>query len=189
MLADYLHSDSFGNKDQPKIRNMQVSNDSYSVTATFSLQNKPASFFWEWTRTPEVYVTARAFLPSTSVITFTLGAGLSFTTFVNTVPIHANKTLNRFALVRNLNWDTSGIFNANAWDALARKAMYKILSEDKEMVEKLQYDRLPKEYSVRADLPQIAFRKLRQQYLDLGYGVYPEEAARQYNGPGGSDTV
>lgn len=41
---------------------------------------------------PEVHVTARAFLPSTSVISFTLGAGLSFTTFVNTVPVSANKT-------------------------------------------------------------------------------------------------
>ncbi len=40
---------------------------------------------------PEVKVTARAFLPSTSMVTFTLGNGLSFTTFVNTVPINASK--------------------------------------------------------------------------------------------------
>ena len=36
---------------------------------------------------PEVHVTAKAFLPSTSLVTFTLGGGLSFTTFVNTIPI------------------------------------------------------------------------------------------------------
>jgi hypothetical protein len=36
---------------------------------------------------PEVHVTARAFLPSTSLVTFELANGLNFTTFVSTVPI------------------------------------------------------------------------------------------------------
>lgn len=52
--------------------------------------------------------------------------------------------------------------------------MIKIQTEDKAMVEKLRYDLLPAEYSVRADLPQIAFRKLRQQWVDLGY-LQPSE--------------
>ena len=29
--------------------------------------------------------------------------------------------VNRFALVRKLSWDKSGIFNNDAWDAIARK--------------------------------------------------------------------
>ena len=45
-------------------------------------------------------MTAQALLPSTSVIGFTLGNGLSFTTFVNTVPINEHRTINRFALIR-----------------------------------------------------------------------------------------
>ncbi len=49
-------------------------------------------------------VTAQALLPSTSVISFTLGNGLSFTTFVNTVPINENRTINRFALIRCAAW-------------------------------------------------------------------------------------
>ena len=36
--------------------------------------------------------------------------------------------------------------------------MLKILTEDKAMVERLRPDLLPAEYSVRADLPQVAFR-------------------------------
>ena len=36
------------------------------------------------------------------------------------------------------------------------------------MVEQLKYDQLPAEYSVRADLPQIMFRKLRQQVRGVG---------------------
>lgn len=72
---------------------------------------------------PEVHVTAQALLPSTSVIAFTLGNGLSFTTFVNTVPINENRTVNRFALIRRLSMDKLGIFNMDAWDRFARQAM------------------------------------------------------------------
>ena len=165
----YLHSDSFGNQEKPEIRNMQCTADALSVTATFELCNKPASPLWEWTKVPSVHVTATAFLPSTSSISFTLGNGLSFTTFVNTVPVSANKSVNRFALVRNLSWDKSGAFNARAWDSWARRAMLKILGEDKVMVEQLRPERLVREFSVRADSPQVAFRKLRQEWVDLGY--------------------
>ncbi len=94
-------------------------------------------------------VTAKAFLPSTSVITFTLGNGLSFTTFVNTVPVNANKTVNRFCLVRNISWDKTGLFNADAWDEFARQAMLRILGEDKVMVEELRPDLLVREISVK----------------------------------------
>lgn len=171
---------------------------------------------------PEVHVTAKALLPSTSVIAFTLGNGLSFTTFVNTVPINANKTINRFALVRKLgdNKLINGIFNAKIWDSTARQAMikcvpthtedthlqicsftvvqdsfgercsstwkvhvvciwciltwlcdacFRILSEDREMVEKVLPEHLLAEMSVKADLPQTAFRRLRQASLLLSW--------------------
>ena len=58
------------------------------------------------------------------------GMGLSFTTFVNTVPINENRTVNRFALVRNLNSPlapgaVNAVFNAGLWDRLAHNAMIK----------------------------------------------------------------
>lgn len=52
--------------------------------------------------------------------------------------------------------------------------MYKILGEDKVMVDKLAPERLAAEYSLAPDLPQIAFRQLRQEWIDMGYGVPPE---------------
>ena len=149
---------------------MQVATDAYGVTATFGLHNKPVSSLWNFSAVPEVRVTAKALLPSTSVIAFTLGAGLSFTTFVNTVPVRPGVTVNRFALVRRLAADPTGLFNARAWDGLARKAMLRILTEDKAMVEGLRPDMLAREVSVRADLPQTAFRKLRQARRRGGAG-------------------
>jgi phenylpropionate dioxygenase-like ring-hydroxylating dioxygenase large terminal subunit len=179
----YLHSDSFGNQGQPQIRDMTCTHDAYGVTAKFGLHNKPVNKLWEFSQVPIVNVTAKALLPSTSVIAFTLGNGLSFTTFVNTVPVNANKTINRFSLIRKLDADKLGIFNMNAWDRFARQAMIKILSEDKAMVEELRPDLLPREISVKADLPQIAFRKLRQEYIDMGYGVAPETVEKRYTAP------
>lgn len=176
----YLHGDSFGNGDKPEIRDMECTNDAYSITATFKICNKPVNAFWALFQVPEVNVTAKAFVPSTSYVGFTLGNGLSFITFVNTIPISENKCINRFALVRKLSWDKTGIFNMKAWDGMARDAMMKIQTEDKEMVEQLKYNQLPAEYSVRADLPQVMFRKLRQQYVDLGYLVPTENERPPY---------
>jgi hypothetical protein len=166
---------------------MHVSTDAYGVTATFALCNKAVSPLWAWSVVPEVRVTARANLPSTSVISFTLGAGLSFTTFVNTVPVRPGVTVNRFALVRRLGSDPTGAFNWGLWDGLARKAMLRILGEDKAMVEGLRPDMLAREVSVRADLPQTAFRKLRGEYLAMGYGVPPPTPAGGGGGGGGGE--
>ena len=164
----YLHSNSFGNQDKPEIRNMTCTSTAYSVEAHFKLHNKPPSVFWQWSEVPEVHVTAKAFLPCTSMISFTLGNGLSFITFVNIAPVGPNKTTVRFSLIRNLAWDKLNVFNADLWDAWARAAMVKILTEDKAMVELLRPDLLLKEFSVRADLPQVMFRNLRQEWVNMG---------------------
>jgi hypothetical protein len=52
--------------------------------------------------------------------------------------------------------------------------MYKILGEDKVMVDRLAPERLAVEYSLAPDMPQIAFRQLRQEWIDMGYGVPTE---------------
>jgi phenylpropionate dioxygenase-like ring-hydroxylating dioxygenase large terminal subunit len=181
----YVHSDSFGNQDKPEIKDMKVTTDPFSVTATFSMHNKPASALWAWTQVPVVHVTATAYLPSSSVISFTLANNLSFSTVVNVTPIDANKTVNRFALVRKLGDENGGLmeremsrlFNADAWDVFARRAMLEILGQDKGIVEKLRPELLAHEFNVEADRPQLAFRKLRQQWVDLGYGRDPDYGA------------
>jgi len=118
---------------------------------------------WEWTNTGDsVPVTARAFLPSTSAVTIELAHGVSMITFVNTVPISETRSINRFCLIRNfLGWD--------GFDDYARNQMFKILGEDKVMVEKLRPDALDFEYSLGPDGPQVAFRKLRDEWVKMGY--------------------
>lgn len=168
----YLHNNSFGNQEKPDIRGVKETEaDAWGVTSMFSLTNKPVNALWSFTAVPEVVVTAKAMLPSTSVISFTLGAGVSFITFVNTVPINEHRSVNRYALIRNK-------FNADLFDPIAADAMRKILGEDKVMVEQLRPELLEQEISVRADAIQTKFSKLRQEYIDLGYGVPPSGTSK-----------
>lgn len=67
--------------------------------------------------------------------------------------------------------------------------MLRILGEDREMVEALTPGALDVEVSVKADLPQTAFRKLRQEYLDMGYGVALPDHAGGKGKCGGSKGV
>ena len=57
---------------------------------------------------------------------------------------------------------------------------HRILTEDKAMVEELQPEALPVEVSVKADHVQMAFRKQRAFYINMGYGVPPEAASQRF---------
>jgi len=163
----FLHSGSFGNPDAPRIEGMAAKREScFSVASEFVIHNKPVSKLWEWTSPPDnsVPVVARAMLPSTSSVQIALARGVSMITFVNTVPIDERRAVNRFCLVRN--FALSKVF-----DGQARRAMHKILEEDKVMVERVRPDRVRREYSLGPDAPQVAFRKLRQEWVDLGYAT------------------
>lgn len=162
----YLHEGSFGNQDKPEIKDMAVETHDWHISAKFQIHNKPPNALWNWTATPAVPVEARAYLPSTSYVKITLGGGVQMITFVNTVPIDEKRTVNRFCLIRN--FAHQGVF-----DPFAKRAMFQILGEDKVMLDKLRPDQIKQEVSLEADLPQIAFRRLRQQWVDMGYGVAP----------------
>ena len=200
----YLHE--FGNKNTPEVKNIIMEkkiDNPYSCSGTLEIQNKPVNVFWEWTKTTRVPVAFTAFLPSTSAIKIVLGQGVEMITFVNTVPIDKNKSVNRFCLLRNF-------ARSPLLDFIARRAMLEVLSEDKTMLESLipayecdafdendenendenesdslnlygassindVYERKANKYrneiSVMTDRPQIAFRKLRKSWIDLGYLV------------------
>lgn len=156
----FLHADSFGNPNAPEIRDVETrATDPGVAEATFTLTNKPVNPLWAWTRTPEVRVTARAYLPSVSYIRFELGGGISFLTYVATVPIDAQRTVNRYALGRTR-------FPGRVFDPWARRAMEKIFSEDRAMIESLYSPEMYTERSVRADALQLLWRKQVRTRID-----------------------
>ena len=46
----YLHSGTFGNQEQPEIRNMTCSTDAYGAYASFGLHNKPVNALWDFSK-------------------------------------------------------------------------------------------------------------------------------------------
>lgn len=43
------------------------------------------------------------------------------------------------------------------------------------MIETVRPEDMRQEFSLEVDRPQIAFRKLHQEWMDMGYGVTPED--------------
>ncbi|KAJ9516917.1 hypothetical protein QJQ45_027341, partial [Haematococcus lacustris] len=178
----YVHSGSFGNPDkysmdavtsalsmqylQPEILDMDLRRDTFGISGSFKIHNKPVSPLWQWTKVPFVPVQVQALLPMTSAVRITLGFGVQMITYVNTVPIDEHRSINRFCLIRN--FATSPVM-----DSFVEQEMLKILGEDKVMVESLKPEDTPFEVSLEADLPQIMFRRLRQEWVDMGYAVSP----------------
>ena len=46
----YLHSGTFGNQQQPEIRDMTCSSTAYGVDASFRLHNKPVNALWDFSK-------------------------------------------------------------------------------------------------------------------------------------------
>ena len=106
-------------------------------------------------------------------------------TVINTVPTDANNSLVRFAHVRN--YAAAGPLWAPLrplLDHVARLAMEAVLREDKDVLDRLMMP--ARDVSSRSDKPQLAFRSLRKQWLQLGYGVPPSPAAARNVHSGGA---
>lgn len=156
----FLHGDTFGNSSKPEINNFEIifQNSQY-VHMKFQIYNKPANLLWHWTIVDNVDVDMQIWLPCTSIIKISLGSGIQMITVVNTTPINSHQSINRFCLWRNFaQWDFLDIF--------AYKAMIQILEQDKYMVEQLKPEQSLQEISLQSDMPQIAYRKLRQNVMD-----------------------
>jgi hypothetical protein len=77
-----------------------------------------------------------------------------------------------------------GFFKGNWADGDARKRVFKIFNQDKPVVqaqrpEILPYD-LGAELHVKSDLIQIAYRKTRQKFIDMGWGIDRHKITSEY---------
>ncbi|KAF6265516.1 hypothetical protein COO60DRAFT_1623882 [Scenedesmus sp. NREL 46B-D3] len=185
----YLHGDSFGNAEKPAVMDMATTRDTFETACDFRIHNKPVNKMWEWTAVPSVPVNARAMLPSSSSVTIELAHGVKMITFVNTSVAVFGRTAAADVVFRTVvkacsrhpprllrlhtHWLTCCLPFADCRSP--RSNMLKILGEDKVMVDRLAPQRLEQEYSLAPDAPQIAFRQLRQSWVDMGYAVPAED--------------
>jgi hypothetical protein len=168
----WVHGGSFGNRDEPEIEDYEVEVGELTAGATISFKPQPVKGLWKRLykkdkEQPPVLVTNTWWMPNVTLLEVRLPFGFQ-RLFNAHVPINENKTITKWQLLRD--------FFMWSWaDRDAARRVVKIFNEDNPMVmaqrpELLPYD-LGAELHVKSDAIQVAFRKTRAKYFDMGYGI------------------
>lgn len=165
----FVHRNSFGNVDHPQIDDHEVVADAWSCSASTTLMPPKPKGLWALLRRKRapVRATVTVHMPNITRLELDLGAWKTVVIDSN-VPVDEHTTRTLYIQYRN--------FFTGRWaDRDARRRMLKIFLEDQPTVESIRPELLPydigAELHLRSDAMGIAYRKLRNHYLDLGWGV------------------
>ena len=171
----FVHSGSFGNKDQPEIADFdldEVRSNGYlaSVTATVDLEPPRPSGLWRFIAKkdrPPVRTTTGFYPPNVSMLIVRLPMG-EIRIFTAAVPRDEQVTVSKFAMLRT--FFTGGWADKNSYERTV-----KIFKEDQPTVEGQRPELLPFDLSaelhVKSDSIQLAYRRWRQEQIDKGWGL------------------
>ena len=168
----WVHGSAFGNRERPEVEEYEPVVTPWMAEATVRL-NPPArnvKGIWKkiYSSDPKDIVTSTAwFLPSLNRIHVRLPMG-DMIIYDTNVPIDENTTLTKFIAFRS--------FFTGAWaDRDAVRRTLKIFKQDQAVVEGQRPELLPQDISgelhMRSDAMSIAYRRRRQELLDLGWGI------------------
>lgn len=181
----FVHSGSFGNKDQPEIQDFdldesRVNGHLASVTATVDLEPPRPSGMWRFISKkdrPPVSTSTGFYPPNVSMLIVRLPMG-EIRIFTAAVPRDEHVTVSKFCMLRT--FFTGGWADKNSYDRTI-----KIFLEDQPTVEGQRPELLPFDLSaelhVKSDSIQLAYRRWRQEQIDKGWGLETpsdEEAMR-----------
>lgn len=165
----FVHRGSFGNLEQPEIDDYEVVGDDYSGRATAVLMPPLPRGLWKLIRRQRspVKATVSYHLPSFTRLELDLGAWRTIV-YDSNVPVDEHTTRTLFLAYRN--------FFTGRWaDRDARRRMFKIFREDQPTVEAQRPELLPydlaAELHVKSDALGVSYRRARNRFLDLGWGV------------------
>ena len=168
----WVHGSAFGNRDRPEVEEYEPVITPWSAEATVRL-NPPARNvrgLWKWIyrKEPQDIVTSTAwFLPSLNKIHVRLPMG-DMVIYDTNVPIDENTTLTKFVAFRS--------FFTGKWaDRDAIRRTLRIFLQDQAVVEGQRPELLPHDISgelhMRSDAMSVAYRRRRQELMDLGWGI------------------
>lgn len=181
----FVHSGSFGNKDQPEIQDFdldetRVNGHLASVTATVELEPPRPSGMWRFISKkdrPPVSTSTGFYPPNVSMLIVRLPMG-EIRIFTAAVPRDEHVTVSKFCMLRT--FFTGGWADKNSYDRTI-----KIFLEDQPTVEGQRPELLPFDLSaelhVKSDSIQLAYRRWRQEQVDKGWALETpsdEEAMR-----------
>ena len=181
----FVHSGSFGNKEQPEIQEFDLDEtrrDGYltSVTATVELEPPRPSGMWRFISKkdrPPVSTSTGFYPPNVSMLVVRLPMG-EIRIFTAAVPRDEHVTVSKYCMLRT--------FFTGGWaDKDSQRRTLKIFLEDQPTVEGQRPELLPFDLSaelhVKSDSIQLAYRRWRQEQIDRGWGLAmpsDEEAMR-----------
>jgi phenylpropionate dioxygenase-like ring-hydroxylating dioxygenase large terminal subunit len=168
----WVHGAAFGNRDRPEVEEYEPVITPWMAEATVRL-NPPARNvrgLWKWIyrKEPKDIVTSTSwFLPNLNKIHVRLPMG-DMIIYDTNVPIDENTTLTKFVAFRSF-------FTGNWADRDAQRRTLRIFQQDQAVVEGQRPELLPHDISgelhMRSDAMSVAYRRRRQELLDLGWGI------------------
>lgn len=177
----FVHGGSFGNRNEPEIPRLELEQDDWNLGVALSLRPPPPKGLWKYIRSnnrPDVKAATRISMPNITRLDVDLGK-FRFVLVGSHVPLDDHTTLTRWIQVRN--------FFTGSWaDGDAHKRTLKIFLEDQVTVEGQRPELVPydigAELHVKSDSLQIAYRRMRNQALDRGWGIDTRLIREQYAG-------
>ena len=170
-----IHKKSFGQRiPLHKTIQYQVEEDEWSAVASLdykSLGNSKSLLNFLLGGRPQMTTRLSFFLPNFTLSEISIGRegsfDIKFNILISHLPIDDNTTMIKRIFYRNL-------LPLPVLDGFFRKLDYKLSQEDAAIVSTLHSQAMPpisEELHVAADALALAYRKLRQQYLDMGWSI------------------
>ncbi len=170
--APFVHGGAFGNREEPEIPLYEVNYYDFGAEMTVTLKPPKKNIKGSWSKMydeerPGVKTRAGFFMPCVTLLEVNLPLGLMVLLNFH-IPIDDTKTVTKYINLRTF-------FKGNWADRDAHKRVVKIFNEDRPIViaqrpELLPYD-LGAELHVKSDAIQIAYRQMRNKYIDMGWGI------------------
>ncbi len=185
--APFVHRGKFGDPNDAEIEDFEVTTTAFGATATVGYNPPTPKGLWRVLRRQNVDPTLRqvrahpAFHMSGGLMRLEIhvNARMKMIIYDVNTPVEHGKTKTRWVLARN--------FFKGAWaDADARRRNLAIFQQDDDVLRKVRPELLPvdlsEELSVKSDGLQIAFRKMRKKFIDLGWAVDEDRVAAELTG-------
>lgn len=179
--APWVHGSSFGNREEPEVEDYEVLFiNELSASATVTLKPPPAKGLWSFLYKkgrPAVKTSNTWWMPNVSLLEVRLPMG-NMRLYNAHVPVDDSTTISKWVQLRD--------FFTGSWaDGDARRRVLKIFLQDQPTVEAQRPELLPydlaAELHIKSDAIQVAYRKTRNKYLDMGYGIDMHRIASEYS--------
>ena len=168
--APFVHGDAFGNREKPQVPDYEITYGDYSAEATVILEPpKPKGLWGMFEKGERAGINTRAgfFMPCVTLLEVTLPIGLMVLLNFH-IPVDEYNTTVKWINLRSF-------IKGNWADKNAYKRVLKIFDQDRAVLEEVRPEILPfdiaAELHVKSDALQIAYRKMRNKFLGMGWGI------------------